>query len=660
MTDTRLVIQTLGFAAGAILFGLLIALARRAERLAARKSFGPQSAALGLLWNAGKLVQYVGLLAGMKETSLLLQSANAAAYSALAVLPSLLLLANLIRLERRERFRRALPYVSLALAATLVFGFAASLLASLPFTLSQLMTLTAYNLMLHLAAIAFLFRGAKTATPLFARVELFLLTGLAAMLIVILHLASGETWMTALVIIAQQSSIPIALVSFASLSRFRFADVFIKRSFVILATVIIAMLYSLLMVEPIVSAVRRSSGFPLAASLVATTAMWVVMLLLFPAVRHLVVKATDKLLFRRPDYRLLARDFARESERIEDETQLFAMVERYARSALNAERVRALDNSVLRSRESDSDIRYLETDDPLSNSLGEPRVEMLVPVRVNGKAKYHLALSAGRTGRSLLSDELAFLSAIGESASRALELLEFERERRNRRERESSLKRLLAEAELKALRAQINPHFLFNALNTIADLITSEPEKAEAMTERLAEVFRCVLARTDREMIRVSEEIDFLRTYLSIEQTRFGDRLRVSIEIDPEIANALIPSFILQPIVENAIKHGLSPRLEGGELRILALKDADELRLVVEDDGAGWQGSRTMNEEKARSQGVGLRNVNERLRAIYGERASLKIVGSTGKGVAVTIAIPKDETQNFNERRRSVGPVSIA
>jgi two-component system LytT family sensor kinase len=659
MTDTRLVIQTLGFATGAILFGLLLALTRRAERLAARKSFGPQSAALGLLWNAGKLVQYVGLLAGMKETSLLLQSANAAAYSALAVLPSLLLLANLIRLERRERFRRALPYVSLALAATLVFGFAASLLASLPFTLSQLMTLTAYNLMLHLAAIAFLFRGAKTATPLFARVELFLLTGLAAMLIVILHLASGETWVTALVIIAQQSSIPIALVSFASLSRFRFADVFIKRSFVILAAVIIAMLYSLLAVEPVVSAVRRSS-FPLAASLVATTAMWVVMLLLFPTVRHLVVRATDKLLFRRPDYRLLARDFARESERIEDETQLFSMIERYVRSALNAERVRALDNSVLQSRESDSDIRYLETDDPVSNSLGEPRVEMLVPVRVNGKAKYHLALSAGRTGRSLLSDELAFLSAIGESASRALELLEFERERRNRRERESSLKRLLAEAELKALRAQINPHFLFNALNTIADLITSEPEKAEAMTERLAEVFRCVLARTDREMIRVSEEIDFLRTYLAIEQTRFGDRLRVSIEIDPEIAGALIPSFILQPIVENAIKHGLSPRLEGGELRILALKDADELRLVVEDDGAGWQ-ARTMNEEKARSQGgVGLRNVNERLRAIYGERASLKIVGSTGKGVAVTIAIPKDETQNFNERRRSVGPVSIA
>ncbi|MEW6211490.1 MAG: sensor histidine kinase [Acidobacteriota bacterium] len=661
MTDTHLVIQTLGFATGAILFGLLIALARKAERLAARKSFGPESAALGLWWNAGKLIQYVGLIAGLNETSMPLRAANAAAYSALAVLPTTLLLANLTRCEPRrgERLWRALPFISAVPATALVAGFAASVF-TMPDALSRLMEFTAYNLMLHLAAIAFLFRGAKRTTP--ARVELFLLTGLATMLLILIHLASGESWAKALIILAQQSSIPIALTSFASLSRFRFADVFIKRSFVILAAVIIAMLYSLLAVEPVVSAIRASAGFPFAASLIATTAMWVAMLLLFPSIRLFIIRATDKLLFRRPDYRRLARAFARESEKIEDETQLFALIERYARSALNVERARALDSKLqLSEGESLSDIRYLEPDDPLSDSLGEPRIEMLIPVRVNGEAKYHVALSAGRTGRNLLSEELAFLSAIAESAGRALELLEFERERRERQLRESSLKRLLSEAELRALRAQINPHFLFNTLNTIADLITSEPEKAEAMTEQLAEVFRCVLARTDRDSVRVSEEIDFLRTYLAIEQTRFGDRLRVSIEVDPEIAGALIPPFILQPIVENAIRHGLSPRPEGGAIRIIALNDADNLRLVVEDDGAGWRSFHTSEENISirSSGGVGLRNVSERLRTAYGEKASLKI-GSMGKGVAVTITISKDETESFNQRRRSVGPVSIA
>ena len=669
MTNTHLVIQTLGFATGVILFGLLIALARKAERLAGRRSFGPESAALGLWWNLGKLIQYVGLLAGMNDHSLPLRAANAAAYAALAVLPTMLLLANLTRCKphRGERLWRALPFISAILATALVLGFAAFVFTNLSATMPRLMELTAYNLMLHLAAIAFLFRGAKRTTPPFARAELFLLTGLAAMLIILIHVASGGSWMNALIILAQQSSIPIALASFASLSRFRFADVFIKRSFVLLTSVIIAIVYSLLVVEPVVSAVRTSSGFPFAASLVATTAMWVAMLLLFPTVRRFVIRATDKLLFRRPDYRRLARAFARESEKIEDESQLFTLIEQYAQSALNVEHVRALECSVLQlsDTEMDSDIRYLEPDDPLSNSLGELRVEMLIPLRVNGKAKYQLALSAGKTGRNLLSDELVFLSAVSDSAGRALELLEFERERRQRELRESSLKRLLTESELKALRAQINPHFLFNTLNTIADLITSEPEKAEAMTEQLAEVFRYVLARTDRDLIAVSEEIDFLRTYLAIEQTRFGDRLRVSIEVDPEIAGALIPSLILQPIVENAIKHGLSSRPAGGALRILAINDADDLRLVVEDDGIGWQGSHTTNEEKPPSPnrssgGVGLRNVTERLRAIYGERASLKIDGSTGKGVSVTITISKDETQSFNKRRRIVGPVSIA
>src|SRR5262249_46522754 len=147
---------------------------------------------------------------------------------------------------------------------------------------------------------------------------------------------------------------------------------------------------------------------------------------------------------------------------------------------------------------------------------------------------------------------------------RRIESLRFDCEMRERELREARLRQLLAEANLKALRAQLNPHFLFNTLNTILDLIGSEPEKAETMTERLADVFRHIMVRTERNMITVGEEIDFLRKYLEIEGVRFGDRLVASFDLDPRMAEEPIPSLILQPLVENAIKHGLARKVGTG------------------------------------------------------------------------------------------------
>jgi two-component system LytT family sensor kinase len=233
----------------------------------------------------------------------------------------------------------------------------------------------------------------------------------------------------------------------------------------------------------------------------------------------------------------------------------------------------------------------------------------------------------------------------------------------------------------------VNPHFLFNTLNTIIDLIGSNPEKAEIMTERLAEVFRYVLARTDRNLIAVSEEFEFLHTYLEIERARFGDRLRVEMAVDPSVAAEPIPSLILQPLVENAIKHGLAPKLGGGNLRIRAVDEGEFVRFVVEDDGVGWAenkkaeggkqkadeesvnlllgvvGQNHLNSTSNRSPsygGVGLRNVTERLRTLYGDRAEVNIRSEAGQGTCVSILIPRNETQNLDHRRRSVGAISIA
>src|SRR5206468_3565838 len=147
------------------------------------------------------------------------------------------------------------------------------------------------------------------------------------------------------------------------------------------------------------------------------------------------------------------------------------------------------------------------------------------------------------------------------------------REAVERQSREALLLQQVTEAELRALRAQINPHFLFNSLNTIADLIVRDPSRAETMTVRLAGVFRHVLAHSCRPLTTVDDEMEFLRTYLYIEEVRFGDRLQVVFDVAAEIGGARIPSLILQPLVENALKHGLAPKPGPGRLWIRADSD---------------------------------------------------------------------------------------
>ena len=148
----------------------------------------------------------------------------------------------------------------------------------------------------------------------------------------------------------------------------------------------------------------------------------------------------------------------------------------------------------------------------------------------------------------------------------------FYRELRETELQEERLKALAAEAELKALKAQINPHFLFNTLNTVAHLIRTDPLRAERTVERLAEVFRYALFAMDKEVVPLSEELSFLEDYLALERERFGDRLSVRTSFSPESLSVLVPPLILQPLVENAIRHGQSPR---GEIELCLLYTSD-------------------------------------------------------------------------------------
>ncbi|MGH7726720.1 MAG: sensor histidine kinase [Candidatus Eiseniibacteriota bacterium] len=197
----------------------------------------------------------------------------------------------------------------------------------------------------------------------------------------------------------------------------------------------------------------------------------------------------------------------------------------------------------------------------------------------------------------------------------------------------------LAQAELRALRAQIHPHFLFNTLNAIASLIHEKPAAAEEMTTRLADIFRYALRASEREYAPLGEELAFLRDYLGIERMRFGPRLRIEERIEPGLESVPVPSLLLQPLVENAVRHGIAPRPEGGTITISARRNGNHLALEVADDGAGFRS--TGPAVRSDDGGFGLHAVRERLRA-QGLQDALAIESEPGRGSSVRIVLPLD------------------
>ena len=209
------------------------------------------------------------------------------------------------------------------------------------------------------------------------------------------------------------------------------------------------------------------------------------------------------------------------------------------------------------------------------------------------------------------------------------------------RERELQMARLsqqLSGARFAALQAQLNPHFLFNTLNTIAVLVRDNDRRgAVDIVERLSEVLRRTLTRHRTNEVTLFEELELVRQYLRIEQARFSDRLRPTFDIDDAARSAAVPSFAVQHLVENAVRHGIAKRSDAGYLRVAAHRDRDALEILIEDDGAG------VDESAAVTPGHGLANTRERLRALYGGRASLAISPRPGGGTIATLRLPYRE-----------------
>ena len=200
----------------------------------------------------------------------------------------------------------------------------------------------------------------------------------------------------------------------------------------------------------------------------------------------------------------------------------------------------------------------------------------------------------------------------------------------------------VARAELRALRAQISPHFVYNALAAVARFIHTRPEEARELLTEFAEFTRYAFRR-ERPYVTLADELQYVEKYLRLEQARFGDRLTVRVEVAPEVLGAVVPVLSLQPLVENAVRHGVEARTGGGRLEIVARDLGNDVELRVVDDGPGMDADRAKRllGRGAVDGGIGLQNVHGRLRATFGIEYGLKLRSEPGRGTTVTMTIPK-------------------
>jgi two-component system, LytTR family, sensor kinase len=203
----------------------------------------------------------------------------------------------------------------------------------------------------------------------------------------------------------------------------------------------------------------------------------------------------------------------------------------------------------------------------------------------------------------------------------------------------------LNEARLAALSSQINPHFLFNTLNSVASLIRQDPDQARQVVYKLSKILRRLLRKQDN-IVTLREELSFIEDYLAIEMVRFGEKLRFVKDVAPECLDMLVPSMLLQPLVENSIRHGLASKVSGGTIRVRGQKANGRLQILVEDDGVGIPEAKLA---RLFENGIGVNNVNERLMVLFGDNYKMWIDSRPSEGTSTGVEIPQQVSGNVVE-----------
>jgi LytS/YehU family sensor histidine kinase len=252
------------------------------------------------------------------------------------------------------------------------------------------------------------------------------------------------------------------------------------------------------------------------------------------------------------------------------------------------------------------------------------------------------------------SQDVQLLGSLAGVFSHVLENLRLQERKLEQEQRARELSLHASRSELKALRAQINPHFLFNALNSIAGLIHRDPAVADRTIEQLADVFRYALRGAESEWAILDDELDFVRSYLAVERARFGDRLRTDVRLDTSVRGARIPTMIVQTLVENAVKHGASTVRGAASVIVDAHPKDGRLVVSVADNGPGFDGRDLPVAPRARG-GYGLVNVRQRLEGYFADRAALSVTRMDGMTVvSVSLPIVREEliSQSIQEGMR--------
>ncbi len=595
------IVNALGHGAGVLIFGIFLYLVFR-ERSASRLRAGWLSlmaAALALLWNLASLaVLAMGSQGTGPERAL-----AAFGFSVLSVLPAVLL--HLCLLDRFPVLVRAGYGLSAVAVATHVLELAQS--AALYHRLGLSIITVGFGTLTALAV--FRVMWFDEGNPRFLTSRILAAMSLFFFAMSFVHFGEGHTyqaWSSELAV--HHAGIPLALFVLMQDFRFVLLDAFIR----FLANGLLAALFG-------VAIAGILPGMSFAAQAVTST----LLLAGFAVSREFVQKLLTRIVFRRPDHGAMER--ALQAMRLQYGSEAEYLRRSFEEiAALMKARLIDLASGAVRSQE-----LMFPT---LAGVLPEFRdrrhydIRVVVPIRLSHGDVRYAFLGERRGGQPYLSEDLAVLARLAGFVSEQVE-----------RMREAEVQKLVSQAELRALQSQIHPHFLFNALNTLYGVIPREAAGARKLLLNLADIFRYFL-QSDKAFVPLEEEMRIVEAYLAIEKARLGEKLQTEIVVDRAALREPIPVLSIQPIVENAVKHGAAARPQGGSVRLEVTREERGLRVSVTDTGPGFAKAPTPGLRT----GVGLDNVSRRLHLCYGPVAEVS-VDSDSSGSRVSFFAPREK-----------------